>query len=522
MLNNIIYIIKNIFNYIKHYTFIFIKKILISDYRKVISFFICAVFFYLLYLLLRFIFSKIKINNKEYDFINSKHNIFLQYIIILISALIFFFLIFRGGGGDDEGVKEEVAKIHFEDIFEIKSGSEFYSIHKENLSKKINNPLKNIFLSTAVIFLITMLSAFVGVLFIYILTIFKETTNILLFFIILSIMITILTIISIIFKISLKSNTCNNINEKNIFKKILCILYNIIFFIPCLLIIFADFIKKEFKNTPPTIFIILLLQIFVLLFLYLIPELYNLATQGNRILKRNQILYLNERKQIDNYFNLNKKFNNKKPKTLFNIDKYKLQYITNMNDNDYKNKNKFDYNYIIDFELYLNPQGTNTSLAYNKETTLFDYGNKPIFLYDGRTQEIIIKSRHLNKKDIELDTIVTLKANSLDSNKYFKFQKWNKFTVKYYDFTIEILVDNKIIAVKKNIPTFDSKDNIIIGEENGIHGGIKNIYYKTFSSNDWKNNSPNKNISLYNASNYNINRRDLIKNGAYNIKTLKH
>ena len=191
-----------------------------------------------------------------------------------------------------------------------------------------------------------------------------------------------------------------------------------------------------------------------------------------------------------------------------------------MDSNDYQNKNKFDYNYIIDFELYINPQGTNTSLAYNQETTLFDYGNKPIFLYDGRTQEIIIKSRHLNKKDIELDTIHRLKANSTDNNKHFKFQKWNKFTVKYYDFTIEILLDNKIIAVKKNIPTFDSNDTIVIGEENGIHGGIKNIYYKTFSNNDWKHNNSNENVSLYKGSNYH--RRDLIKNGAYNLKTLKH
>jgi len=516
MLNDIIYVIKNIFNYIKHFTLIFIKFLLTSDYRKGFSFFICAIFFYLLYLLLGFIFSNIKINNKQYDFINSKHNIFLKSIIILISSLIFFLLIFR-----EDKVDENNAKKYFEDIFKKPDVNyNFYSINKEVLSKKINNPLKNIFFTAAIIFFITFFSTFLGVLFIYILTLFKETTNILLFFIILSIIITILTVLAIIFKISLKSNTCNNINEKNIFKKILCIAYNIIFFIPCLLIIFADFIKKEFMNTSPTIFIILLLQVFVILFIYLIPELYNLATRGNRILKRNEILYLNEKKQITNYFNLNKKFNKKKSKTLFEFDKYKLQYKTHMDSNDYQNKNKFDYNYIIDFELYINPQGTNTSLAYNQETTLFDYGNKPIFLYDGRTQEIIIKSRHLNKKDIELDTIHRLKANSTDNNKHFKFQKWNKFTVKYYDFTIEILLDNKIIAVKKNIPTFDSNDTIVIGEENGIHGGIKNIYYKTFSNNDWKHNNSNENVSLYKGSNYH--RRDLIKNGAYNLKTLKH
>ena len=110
MLNDIIYVIKNIFNYIKHFILIFIKNILTCDFRKGLSFFISAIFFYLLYLLLAFLFSKIKFN-KEYNFINSKHNIFLKFIIILIAALIFFLLIFR-----EDKVDEINAKKYFQDI----------------------------------------------------------------------------------------------------------------------------------------------------------------------------------------------------------------------------------------------------------------------------------------------------------------------------------------------------------------------------------------------------------------------
>ena len=38
-------------------------------------------------------------------------------------------------------------------------------------------------------------------------------------------------------------------------------------------------------------------------------------------------------------------------------------------------------------------------------------------------------------------------------------------------------MDGKIIASKPNIPDFTSNDNVIIGEDNGIHGSIKDIYY---------------------------------------------
>ena len=68
---------------------------------------------------------------------------------------------------------------------------------------------------------------------------------------------------------------------------------------------------------------------------------------------------------------------------------------------------KFPYNYTysISFYVYINPQPTNTSVAYNKDTEIFNYAYKPVIYYNGKSQSIIIKSRTLNNKGDQLDTI---------------------------------------------------------------------------------------------------------------------
>lgn len=508
MLNDIIYIIKHLFKYIKHGFYHIIIFFLTNKYRKSLTLLLCLLIFYPFYLLLEKFF--IIVYGKK--FTDSKFIFLLKGFILLIAIIIFYLFLFRQTGDDKNALK------YFENIF-AKDSENFKILNKLEFNKLISDPLKNIFHITSVIFFVGLFGIFSGILFINFLNLFKDSTQLLALLLILSIVFTILSIIAIIFKITLNQNNCNStLNNVSLINKIACILFNIIFFIPCLLIIFADFIKKEINNTSPTIFIIFILEIIFVLILIFIPKLidffYN--NNNNRLLKHNEILYLNEKKEIKNFFHLNKIFNNTESKSILKVNKYSLNYKTSMDDDDYKNKNKYDHNYIIEFEIYLNPQGRNTSLSYNKETILFNYGNKPAIYYDGRSHEIIIKTVSLSKKNTnKIDNVIRLKANSKDSSKHFNYQKWNKFILKYNKGTLEIILNNKIIGIIRTIPSFNSDDKITIGEENGIHGGIKNIFYKSFSDNEW-NDVFSDIITKYKYLDIKKDRSEWIKNGANN------
>ena len=134
-------------------------------------------------------------------------------------------------------------------------------------------------------------------------------------------------------------------------------------------------------------------------------------------------------------------------------------------------KEKFPYNYTysLSFYIYLNPQPENTSLAYTKDTVLFNYGYKPVIYYNGSSQKIIIKSRTISNRGDQLDTIYEM-TNP-------KFQKWLFFVINYDNNVIDVFIDGKLVGSKEDVSPYFKGDAITIGEIDGIHGSIKEIYY---------------------------------------------
>lgn len=139
--------------------------------------------------------------------------------------------------------------------------------------------------------------------------------------------------------------------------------------------------------------------------------------------------------------------------------------------NSIVSKEKFPYNYTysLSFYIYLNPQPQNTSLAYTKDTVLFNYGYKPVIYYNGSSQKIIIRSRTISNRGDQLDTIYEM-TNP-------KFQKWLFFVINYDNNVIDVFIDGKLVGSKENVSPYFKGDTITIGENDGIHGSIKEIYY---------------------------------------------
>ena len=328
---------------------------------------------------------------------------------------------------------------------------------------------------------------------------------------------------------------------KSYSKYFLCIFKNFVFFIPCLLVILTDEINNDIRLTPSSVYILFFILLLLVLLVFLLPLLFKFIRTFNKsdLLQGEGPFYLNEERSLGKYQNLNTHLSkaitvpnisqqeNTKPNedkldkimTAFNMnkDEYKEQLnkvnnsigiidskssnsrstkdasansstikpytFTLFNDinsafniktefsNSVISKEKFPYNYTysVSFYIYLNPQPENTSLAYTKDSVLFNYGFKPVIYYNGKSQKIIVKSRTISNRGDQLDTIYEM-ANP-------KFQKWLFFVINYTNNIIDVFIDGKLVGSKENVSPYFKGDDITIGEKDGIHGSIKQIYY---------------------------------------------
>jgi hypothetical protein len=126
----------------------------------------------------------------------------------------------------------------------------------------------------------------------------------------------------------------------------------------------------------------------------------------------------------------------------------------------------FNYQYAISCWIYINPQPPNTSPAYNKYSSLLNYGNKPNIMYKGRDNDLMIQM--LKGENKQIKTFHT---------KDVLLQKWNHIVINYTDNNLDVFLNNKLVGSEGNITPFMKHDMISTGENNGIHGGIKTTYH---------------------------------------------
>ena len=342
----------------------------------------------------------------------------------------------------------------------------FYFLNKQFIKNKYDEIKKLFIYSISVIIIIILIIYLVF----YIVSNFSGKTffsSIILIFLSIFLIITILSIIYLIYSNSLFKDTIkksdlhySSNNNYNFIK-------NIIFFIPCLLIDFMEYITSKFRSTPKIGYILLIQSIILLLLILKLPSYINNINKNNLILKGP--VYINNKKELGVYQEFTK---NIKP----DISKYNKEiklsdYTLDVELEKYNLKTPFSYNYQIDFEIYLNPQPSNTNYSYNNYTNIISYGKKPQFLYYGKENKIkIICQTEENKYETIYETVIT-------NNNYFRLAKWNKINIKYDGANMDIIINSHLVGTKSNIIPFMNYDKIVIGEDNGLYGGIKNIYF---------------------------------------------
>ena len=408
--------------------------------------------------------------------------------------------------------------------------------HQSDISLKLDSTFLNMFKYVGLLFLVILLPLLAIS---YLLQLHKTDNS---FFNItqsilgITIIIIVLAIIAKLFSIKPSNTKECSLQDENRIKYLMCLFKNIIFFIPCLLVILADEINKDIKLTPSSVYLLFFILIILITLLFVLPSFFSYLAKQNKndVLGGQGPFYLNEKKTLGKYQNLDKNVANNvaipKFDLSFNVESKPLEqkfnnilsifnsstensYTENTSNetvvkNEYnkintaiadntrgydfklfendvngqynigakynnlsKTFNKFPYNYTysISFYIYINPQPTNTSIAYTKDTELFNYGFKPVIYYNGKSRKIIIKSRTLHNRADQLDTIY--------ETTNVKHQKWLYFVINYEDNIIDVFIDGKLVGSKKNVTPYFIGDKVTIGEDDGIYGSIKEIFY---------------------------------------------
>lgn len=230
-----------------------------------------------------------------------------------------------------------------------------------------------------------------------------------------------------------------------------------LFYIPCLLIDFVEYLKAEFKATPNTVYILFILEIVLILLYTYAPYLINKAlnSSANKILLPDNV-YLNKEYIIANGED-------------FKIKKTQKEEDTTLT--------TFNQNYSISMWTYINAQPKNFK-AYAKESTIFDYGNgKPKITYNYDLSNNYDKNKY---------RIHFTDENNKKVKNFYEFslpdQKWNNIVVNYRSTTVDLFINGKIektFYFKGDFlpPRYFLDDTIKVGQNNGLYGSICNVKY---------------------------------------------
>lgn len=225
-------------------------------------------------------------------------------------------------------------------------------------------------------------------------------------------------------------------------KALFAIIWNSLLYIPCL-------VKGQYNSPNAASFMILILAIGLIIAYIKTPSLLNyISTQGG--------------KQLVN-------------KPVYTDTEYNLGNYQELNDSE-----QFDYQYAISCWVYIDAVGPNTNASYNKFTSLLNFGNKPNILYNGKTHTLMITMQQKNLKDVTKNKLIDFDENGnriIYVDKNFLLQKWNNIIINYNGGTLDIFLNGKLVKSSIEVVPYYTFDNLTIGENGGLKGGICNVVY---------------------------------------------
>jgi hypothetical protein len=227
---------------------------------------------------------------------------------------------------------------------------------------------------------------------------------------------------------------------------------NLIFYLPCLVLDLVQYIKREFQLTGQPIYILLGVEAMLILFYLYIPKL---------------VLYLS---RLDTVPILEGSAYLDIPRTLAVNDDTMMPNTLAISDTaDPVVRN----HYAISMWLYVNHYTSNT-IAYNKETLIFDYG-------EGRPK---ITFANTDVNNIEKRDTYRFYFTNVGEDRFYEFkmpgQRWNQLVFNYTSNYVDLFVNGHLertFYLKNKQPNYATDNIVKIGATDGIIGAISNITY---------------------------------------------
>lgn len=248
---------------------------------------------------------------------------------------------------------------------------------------------------------------------------------------------------------------------------------SVLLYIPCIFSDAYDYIIRNFlsgtnitndyNSTTQGTFTLIIVMILLLIGLFILPRFEdNVILQGGNLLI-NEPVNTRNKKIVATYEDLNKGLNS-----------------------------GFDYNYSISFWSFLDAMPPSMNESYDKYTTLLSYGGKPDILYNPSLNTLLITMKLKNVDATKYD-ILDIKTTCYDDDEtYLKpnesivivekienilLQKWNQFIINCEGGTIDVFFNGELIKSAIRMVPYMSVDNLVVGYDNGIYGGLCNLVY---------------------------------------------
>jgi len=228
---------------------------------------------------------------------------------------------------------------------------------------------------------------------------------------------------------------------------------NVLFYLPCLFNNIFDtagkFASSQYESTNIGSILMLLVAIIIIVIYFTMPSLFNVVSlQGGQQLV-NKPVYTNSQYSLGTYEELN-------------------------------GSSSYDYQFAISAWIFLDAAPPNVNPSYEKYTSLLNFGNKPNILYNPKTNTLTIT---MQQKDLQKNTkniLIDFDDNGnriLYRNTNIPLQKWNNFIINYNGGILDIFLNGELVKSDIGIVPYYTLDNLTIGENDGIKGGICNIIY---------------------------------------------
>ena len=251
-------------------------------------------------------------------------------------------------------------------------------------------------------------------------------------------------------------------------------LIDFIFYLPCLIIEFIQYIGKEINLTPNVVFVLFIIEILLFLAYYYIPTIISNIIHQNEIQILSNAVFLNIETVLADANDL-KPIITKDPDTYLDIKTPRL-------------------NYTISMWIYLNQQYRNFT---DKNTSnIFSYGSnnnyKPkISYYKNGSSVVSSNSKNIYRITFAETEIAQNNSNGQNTSYDVELtsQKWNNIVVNYNSTYVDLYINGILERTFKfdyNIPLYPPTDIVTVGEKNGMDGAICNIRYYTTPLTDYQ------------------------------------